>query len=51
MGGDRVPGPFDEEHVIDTLIADLKAVHKAIPELLLVLASMKARKKREAATA
>ena len=49
MGGDRVPGPLDEEHVIDTMIAELKALEKAIPEMLLVLTLAKGSRRKEAA--
>ena len=44
MGGDPIPGPLDEEHIVDTLIAELKALRKAIPGMILALEA-----KREAA--
>jgi hypothetical protein len=50
MGGDRIPGPLDEEHALDALIADLKALHRAIPEMILVLTMAKVGARREAAS-
>lgn len=51
MGGDPVLGPLDAEHVLDALIADIKALEKAIPEMLLVLMLAKVEARREAASA
>ena len=48
MGGDPIPGPLDPEHILDTLIADLKAMHKAIPQMILVLSAARAQASREA---
>jgi len=42
MGGDPVPWALDEEHIINTLIAELKALHKAIPRILASLEAAKA---------
>lgn len=49
MGGDPVPGPLDAEHILDTLIAELRALHKAIPDMILVLSAARAEARREAA--
>lgn len=49
MGGDPIPGPLDDEHIVDTLIADLRALHRAIPEMILALSLAKAQAHVEAA--
>lgn len=48
MDDDRIPHAFDEEHIIDSLIAELKALHKTIPEMLLALALAKAQANKNA---
>jgi len=50
MGGDPIPGPLDEEHAIDALISDLKALHRAIPGILLALKKWEIQARREAAS-
>jgi len=50
MGGDPIPGPLDEEHVLDTLITELRALHRAIPGILLVLKRREIQARREAAS-
>jgi len=51
MGGDKVPWALDEEHAIDTIIAELKALEKAIPQIILVLMLAKAGRRKEVASA
>lgn len=48
MAGDPVPGPYDEEHELNTLINHFEALYKALPGIILVLKNARAQARKEA---